>query len=270
MPSGSPGYRYEVHEYATQPPEGMVKTYPVRPGGYGEGKTWGNYAPPQPVETYRALEAKPAGEDIIRSIKLKVFRRHFESALSESVELEKALLDAPADRKGAMESKLNALKAFASKLEGNIQSLDVQGPKAAIQFRRAQNDPVERHGEILTSGAHDADGGPAIQGRGHNLRLFGALQGASTGEGPRIVTRTDVRPEIHVTGPEEIHATGPNRVGIVELVAPAPEPEVALDVPTPETPAVEEPSEPKVTGPLAGDEPAPPPAPVDPPTPAHR
>ena len=74
-----------------------------------------------------AMRPGPAirpGHDIIRQTKLKVLQRHYETVVNELVELEKAMLTAPADQREAMAAKLKALSDFAAKLEGDVEKLD--------------------------------------------------------------------------------------------------------------------------------------------------
>ncbi|HWB05907.1 MAG TPA: hypothetical protein VG796_22995 [Verrucomicrobiales bacterium] len=77
----------------------------------------------QQMQSSYALQAVNPGEQIVREIKLRVFQRHFEMALSETMEMKKALLDAPPDKRESMEAKLNALRGFADQLEKDIHSL---------------------------------------------------------------------------------------------------------------------------------------------------
>jgi hypothetical protein len=80
------------------------------------------------------------GEQIIREIKLKVFKRHFETALSETMEMKKALLDAPPEKRESMEAKLNALRGFAEQLEKDIHSLAGQpASPGSLQYRTHQD-----------------------------------------------------------------------------------------------------------------------------------
>ena len=74
--------------------------------------------------TMRPGPAIRPGHDIIRQTKLKVLQRHYETVVNELVELEKAVLTAPADQRDAMAAKLKALGDFAAKLEADVEKLD--------------------------------------------------------------------------------------------------------------------------------------------------
>ncbi len=139
-----------------QPPVMMYKSAPgsAAPQVFGNTlytqvtptTTWASSAPQG--NAYGVTAQEPRAEKIIRDVKLKVFQRHYESALSESVELERALLDAPADKKEAMTARLAALQGFTSKLEGGIHSLAVPAPGPApvrAEFRTAPAARLEIH-----------------------------------------------------------------------------------------------------------------------------
>ena len=63
------------------------------------------------------------GEQIIRDTKLKVLQSHYETALSEQVAAERALIDAADDKRPALETRLKGLKGFVERLEADIQKL---------------------------------------------------------------------------------------------------------------------------------------------------
>jgi len=82
---------------------------------------------PAPAAT-PALPPSPApprarGEQIIRDTKLKVLQSHYETALSEQVAAERALIDAADDKRPALETRLKGLKGFVERLEADIQKL---------------------------------------------------------------------------------------------------------------------------------------------------
>lgn len=94
----------------------------------------------QPMQMNYAPQPVNPGEQIVREIKLRVFQRHFEMALSETMEMKKALLDAPPDKRESMEARLNALRGFADQLEKDIHSLAGHTtPPGMMQYRTQQN-----------------------------------------------------------------------------------------------------------------------------------
>ena len=93
---------------------------------------------PKPVrlqKVYRSMEEFPTApavsraDQIIREAKLRAVQHHFEMALGEAMDLEKALLDAPAERREMMEAKFKALQGFTAGLESQIRSL-TGGPES--------------------------------------------------------------------------------------------------------------------------------------------
>ena len=86
-------------------------------------------------KVYRSMEEFPTApavsraDQIIREAKLRAVQRHFEMALGEAMDLEKALLDAPAERREMMEAKFKALQGFTAGLESQIRSL-TGGPES--------------------------------------------------------------------------------------------------------------------------------------------
>jgi hypothetical protein len=70
--------------------------------------------------------APQTGLDIIRELKLKILRRHYEKTLDETIQLEKdALLAAPEERP-RMEATATALRTFLAKLEADLLPLTGQ------------------------------------------------------------------------------------------------------------------------------------------------
>jgi hypothetical protein len=79
----------------------------------------------------------PRADQIIRDAKLKVLQRSYETTFSEFMEMEKALVTAPAEDRDALAAKAKALRGFAERLEDEIHKLgDTAIPATATQPRK--------------------------------------------------------------------------------------------------------------------------------------
>ena len=114
-----PDHRFDPREMLHQPESGADR-------GPETGRLQKTY---RFIQEFPTAPAVSRADQIIREAKLRAVQRHFEMALGEAMDLEKALLDAPAERREMMEAKFKALQGFTAGLESQIRSL-TGGPES--------------------------------------------------------------------------------------------------------------------------------------------
>jgi hypothetical protein len=91
--------------------------------------------PITPTRTGKAEQREPktsTGQSLIRETKLKVLQKHYESALNETIQLEKTALSAEPEERAKAEAKAKSMRDFLHKLEAELQTLTAQSVSAKI------------------------------------------------------------------------------------------------------------------------------------------
>lgn len=79
---------------------------------------------PAKIVQVEPLEPKAGtGQSLVREAKVKVLQEHYAAALSETLQLEKAVLSAEPEERAKMEAKVKAMRDFVARLEAELQPL---------------------------------------------------------------------------------------------------------------------------------------------------
>jgi hypothetical protein len=140
--------------------------------------------PIAPARTVKPEQREPKtspGQSLIRETKLKVLQKHYESALNETIQLEKAALSAEPEERAKMEAKAKSMRDFLGKLEADLATVT---PKTTAAGKPPRMVAVPELPEPIPESEIDIPGvNSRVQGAGRGPAITGAGMPGLPGKG---------------------------------------------------------------------------------------